>query len=191
MTTTTTFPRSRTRFSAPRLREALLRQQVNERQKCELGTLIGKTGVHQRGEGIFKLPAISGYLKTFMDRRTSGSNYSKRIRFKKLFVPGISKILQGTYGLNEGTGKDPTVSGGYFDFPLKIENHGYASATTASGNISTCNKKTLGSFFSKKNQRFFLLQNFAKMTKIYSNKTKTEYSVKIFPFFSFGKMAKF
>jgi hypothetical protein len=29
------------------------------------------------------------------------------------------------------------------------------------------------------------------MTKIYSNKTKTEYSVKIFPFFSFGKMAKF
>jgi hypothetical protein len=26
------------------------------------------------------------------------------------------KILQGTYGLNEGTGKDPTVSGGYLIF---------------------------------------------------------------------------
>jgi hypothetical protein len=93
-----------------------LRPKVNERQKCELGTLIGKTGVHQRGEGILKIPSGSGYLKTFLDGRTAGSNYLKRIGFKELSVPGISKNLQGTSGLNEGTEKGPTVSGGYLIF---------------------------------------------------------------------------
>jgi len=90
-----------------------MRPKVNERQKSELGTLIGKTGVHRRGEGIFTIPAGSCYLKTFLEMRTAGSNYLKRIGFKELSVPGISKTVQGTSGLNEGPEKDPTISGGY------------------------------------------------------------------------------
>jgi len=46
-------------------------------------------------------------------------------------------------------------------------------------------------FFSKKNQRFFLLQNFAKMTKIYSNKTKTEIFCQNIPLFFLEKKKNF